>query len=348
MKATLNSLRSIARQVGLFAYSLWIFFRILAIRICVRRRLRILMRSGGLGDIIASIPAVNALRRQYGDRYLIYLTRPEFLGICELGLAVHTFLPIYQGDAVVSLLRRFCDVRSLKYLDELPGQHSTRHFVLELAESVGADLQGDDQPAIHVEPISDDEFRAWFGCERKGQRLLAIHTGPTAPVREWSPENWIKLCELLALPDLLIVELGVGRHFLFGGGAQPNPVMALQATRKLSVLESARLLRACDLMIGVDSGPLHLAMAVGIPAAGIFGPVNPSFRISRNALALHLKEPLPCQYCHHQTPRGHWNTGCPNNLACLGTFSVGPVLAQLKGAGKMFLNEEHHEIQLNQ
>jgi ADP-heptose:LPS heptosyltransferase len=336
MKPIVKLLQLKARQLGVFAYTLWIAARIALIRIRVGRRLLILMRSGGLGDIIASIPAINALRRQYADRHLIYLTRPEFLGIRELGLAIDTVLPVYQGDAVVGLLRRFSDVRSLKYLDELPAQQSTRHFILEMAESVGADLQGHDQPSINVEPVKDDEFQTWFGCERGGRHLLAIHTGPTAPVREWPPEKWMKLCELLTRPDLLIVELGVGRHFLHGAGVRSNILPALRSVRNLSILESARLLRACDFMIGIDSGPLHLAAAVGTHSIGLFGPVDPRLRAPTRAVTVAVTPLLACQFCHHQSPRGHWNTGCVNDRACMHTLTVESVFARFEAWRETF------------
>ena len=114
-------------------------------------------------------------------------------------------------------------------------------------------------------------------------------------------------------PGLAIVQIGSGRHFLHGGKDSTIPG-ALQPLRQLSLGESARLLKSCACMVGIDSGPLHLAAAVGTRAVGIFGPVNPRLRLPPGAQFVVAEPQLPCQFCHHRIPRGHWESGAPTRL----------------------------------
>jgi ADP-heptose:LPS heptosyltransferase len=81
--------------------------------------------------------------------------------------------------------------------------------------------------------------------------------------------------------------------------------------------QGVALIAICDLMITIDSGPVHLAGAVGTPVIGLFGAVNPALRLPPESPAVGLVSDVPCLFCHHQTPHGHWFDGCPNDIACM-------------------------------
>jgi len=81
--------------------------------------------------------------------------------------------------------------------------------------------------------------------------------------------------------------------------------------------EIVALIAICDLIISIDSGPVHLAGTVGTPVVGLFGAVNPSYRLPPDSTAAGLFGQVPCLFCHNKTPLGHWYTGCPNNVSCM-------------------------------
>jgi ADP-heptose:LPS heptosyltransferase len=298
-------------------------------RVLVGRPLLVLLRPPGLGDIIASLPSIEALRRQYPDRWLVYCTRPEFQAIPKLLPAVDEVIGVFQTEALARLLRRFCDARAFSYDDQLPGRASRRHFVDEIADSVGVRAPVG-APCLPVDPLSPAEFRRLTGFDRPAGMLVAVHMGPTAPVREWPAAHWQTLVNRLVTEwDATVLRIGGNRH-LVHGKSDAEPVRQVRVSPfALSITESARVLKSCDLFIGVDSGPLHLAAAVGTQVAGIFGPVNPRLRAPQGALAVKLAEPLPCQFCHHHIPRGHSDIACPHDRACLATLSPDAVFAQL-------------------
>jgi ADP-heptose:LPS heptosyltransferase len=329
---SVTRLRSAARMrlyfAAVHAYIFWITLRLVMLRAFRGKRLLVVMRAGGLGDVIASQPALAALRKQYPDRHLVYCTRPEFRPIAACLPGVDCVLPVFHGDRLAVFAGRWFDTRRFRYLDEYDPQGSTRCFVEEMAGSVGITLPADAAPRIEIAAMSDAEFAEWFGTPRAGRRIIALHAGPSAPVREWPHQHWQNLAAMLVRDSgLAVVQIGSGRHFIHGGKDNTIPG-ALQPLRQLSLVESARLLKSCTCMVGIDSGPLHLAAAVGTRAIGIFGPVNPRLRLPPGAQFVVAEPPLPCQFCHHRNPRGHWETGCNNEVACMRTISVASVLSQ--------------------
>jgi len=39
---------------------------------------------------------------------------------------------------------------------------------------------------------------------------------------------------------------------------------------------------------------------------------------------------VPCLFCHHASPRGHWQTGCPNDIRCMKELDVPTVFDAVK------------------
>jgi ADP-heptose:LPS heptosyltransferase/GT2 family glycosyltransferase len=147
--------------------------------------------------------------------------------------------------------------------------------------------------------------------------VVAIHPGAGNITKQWPEEHFS------ALIDLLIQKNGVN-ILLVGGPDEVEVALSLQANvqhpaavlsmaGKTSLADLPRLLKNCVLYIGNDSGPKHIAAAVGIPTIGIhsgvvdpveWGPIGP------NAVALRRNMTCsPCYLAHAED--------CPRSLACL-------------------------------
>jgi len=109
-----------------------------------------------------------------------------------------------------------------------------------------------------------------------GDLLICIHPGAGALVKLWRNEGWAQAADALARR--------YGAKIILTGSAEEAPLcraIAEQMTTKPIVAAGetslgglAAIMARCRLVLGVDSGPLHLAVALGIPTVHLFGPVD--------------------------------------------------------------------------
>jgi ADP-heptose:LPS heptosyltransferase len=108
---------------------------------------------------------------------------------------------------------------------------------------------------------------------RNGGDAVVVSVGTKCDVKHWGEAKWRRLIERLGTCSEL------GRLFLLGSADEHAESEALRAAwpresinlcGKLSARQSAALMSECALFVGHDSGPMHLAAAVGIPLVAIF------------------------------------------------------------------------------
>ena len=156
-------------------------------------------------------------------------------------------------------------------------QEGARHeavYTLELLRPFGI-IPGDPRPLMPSAPAVDRRIEELLAAHAvgAGDRLVAIHPSASCISKRWMPERFAQVA------DRLITEHGV-RVCLVAGAADAIFAAAVQramrqpainAAGELSVGELAALLRRCRLLISNDSGPVHVAAAVGTPVVDIFG-----------------------------------------------------------------------------
>ncbi|HEU4324546.1 MAG TPA: glycosyltransferase family 9 protein [Roseiflexaceae bacterium] len=168
-------------------------------------------------------------------------------------------------------------------------------------------------PVARFDPAPAD--LAWAATWRAencpaGERLVVIHPGTGGPAKHWAAERWSAVGDALA-------EGGGVRLALTGGPGEERLVEEVAVgmrTRPLilagrtSVGQLAALMRLADLVLGVDSGPLHLAAAQGAPTVHLYGPgddqrFGPWGDSQRHRV---LRAELPCSPCgvFDACPRG--------------------------------------------
>jgi ADP-heptose:LPS heptosyltransferase len=110
-------------------------------------------------------------------------------------------------------------------------------------------------------------------------RLVAMHPGATDPRRRWSPERFaaVAIARLQEGDDVVLVGDDSDRpaaeqiRAAVGEAVGPEAAARLHdVTGSLPLRELPAVLGAADVMVGDDSGPRHLAVAVGTPTVGVF------------------------------------------------------------------------------
>jgi heptosyltransferase-2 len=137
-----------------------------------------------------------------------------------------------------------------------------------------------------------------------GTRQIVLNINSEAPSRRLPLETWTGLGRKLlakALQHVKLIFIGTAAesarvHQVMRDVASPD--RTLDFTGKTSLRELALLLRDADLVITNDSGPVHLANAVGTPLITFFGAGNPAETSPFNRQnAVVINKHLPCSPC---------------------------------------------------
>lgn len=132
------------------------------------------------------------------------------------------------------------------------------------------------QPPL-IFPLRAEE-QAWAATQVPvGTRAVAIHPGTNGSLKLWTLDGWATTATWLVEQDYRV---------LFTGSAAEGPLVAairarlapavLAATADLAgqttLGQLAALFAGCAAVLGVDSGPLHIATAAGAPTVRLYGP----------------------------------------------------------------------------
>lgn len=180
-----------------------------------------------------------------------------------------------------------------------PGRHEVQQnaALLEaLAPGVEAGL-GSTQYAVRPED------RAW-AAERLGQLgrpRVAIHPGAGAAVKQWPVDCWAAVGRGLveAKQASIVLTGGPAERGLAAGVAAQMQAPAHDLAGQTTLGQLAAIYQQCDLVLGSDSGPLHLAVAVDAPTVHLYGPVpvakfGPWGPAERHLV---LRSPFTCAPC---------------------------------------------------
>lgn len=120
-----------------------------------------------------------------------------------------------------------------------------------------------------------EQFWAQQGLAQN-ERVIAINPGAHWPSKRWMPERYAKVA------DQLVKQRGMRALILWGPGERPIAKAVASAMTEKAVIapeitlkQLMALIRHCRLLISGDSGPLHIAAALGIPTVALFGPSDP-------------------------------------------------------------------------
>jgi heptosyltransferase-1 len=158
-------------------------------------------------------------------------------------------------------------------------------------------------------------------------RWVALQPGARWLNKRWPIEHFCELATgLLANnPSAGILVLGGAEDSELGKAIAGSAGSRCQdLTGKLTLPEMVEALRASELLITNDTGPMHVAAALGKPVVALFGPTNPErtgpYRQRRSVLQ---NADLPCVPCMISRCR------YPKPLECLRSISVDAVLQEV-------------------
>jgi heptosyltransferase II len=222
------------------------------------------------------------------------------------------------------LIREHRDV----YPDRVPV--AERYF-----EAAGAlDVQPDGGPAeLFTSPAAEARADAWLtrvGFDSDAP-LIALVPGAAHATKRWPVRHWRRLASALVRRGYNVTVVGSsGDRILAAEIATSAGRRAASAAGDLDLQTSGALLRRSRAAVSGDTGPMHLATAVGTAVVALFGPTVEQFGFfPYRAEAAVLEKPLPCRPCSSKgsphCPLGHHR--------CLEEIMPEDVLARLTSFG---------------
>ncbi len=151
---------------------------------------------------------------------------------------------------------------------------------------------------VRLVPRQEDvqEWRRFVGAQG---RTLLVHPGSRSAWRIWPTDRFAALCD--RVQDLLGIQV-----VLVGGPSESGLVASIRSKAKthllavdqtLSLPQFAALATACSVMLCHDSGPMHVAAAVGTPVVALYGSQNPVLFRPHGDGHAQLVPPSPCVAC---------------------------------------------------
>ena len=193
---------------------------------------------------------------------------------------------------------------------------------LDLVRAVGIPSRGLEL-TFHVPPEARERTDVWLmECGLGNRPVLACLPSGTWSTKTWIPERFAAVMDALhEVGDVL---------WLWGPGEEPlatecRALMVNPSTMAPPTAwpELAALVQRCALLVSNDSGPKHLAVALGVPTVTIFGPTNPvAWQPRTGPHAAVEAVGLDCLHCNQ--------TRCPlpgdRHMRCMRDVSVAMVV----------------------
>ncbi|HSK09625.1 MAG TPA: lipopolysaccharide heptosyltransferase II [Vicinamibacterales bacterium] len=186
-----------------------------------------------------------------------------------------------------------------------------RHEVrrqLDLVAAVGARPE-DERMSLAVPPAAAARARAKLAATGldPSARFVVFHPGASAPSRRYPSEGFAQAArDLVALHECAVVFTGgAGEAELVREIQDGMDAPSFSLVGDLSLAEFAALLRLAPVLVSNNTGPVHIAAAVGTPVVDIYALTNPQHTpwLTRHRVLYH---DVPCRYCYKSVcPQGH-------------------------------------------
>jgi len=311
----------------------------------------LLIRLSSLGDIVLTTPAIRAVRAHFPDAYIAMLVAKQSAEILrenphldeiitfdrlakdkdtgemlrmsrllrerKFTIAIdfqrkfRTEMLMYFSGAAERIGKgRFCTVR----VPEQGSKHATTHY-FDLLHAAGIPAEDQRLELFLAESEQLDVAQRFDAAGvNDGQLKVGFFPGAGWKLREWMPERFA------AIGDRLVENFNAN-VLIFGGPKEAELVQtvanlmnarAIPFAGNLQVRELAACLEKCDLFLTNDTGPMHIAAAVGTPTVSLFGPGNHIRFQPLGALHQTIRHAVPCSPCKQFTDK------CKDNICMKG------------------------------
>jgi heptosyltransferase-2 len=208
------------------------------------------------------------------------------------------------------------------------------------------------KPKIYLSHYEKENSAKIIAGIKKNKKdfLVGFHIGSSAKQtwKRYPLEKFIRICEMALeqIPTARIVLLGSNQELGLMREFKQNLVRCdKRFSSKIIIFqgdmrELFELISQLDLVVGNDSGLVHVAAALGRYNLSFFGPTN-NKRISPLTKSIHLFVNLPCRPCFNNPSSKYRPDRCPFNYRCLTQISEKKAFDEIRKIAKTLGKYKH-------
>ena len=147
----------------------------------------------------------------------------------------------------------------------------------------------------------DAKARALELLGSAGSPLVGVHTSGGREIKQWPPERFGEVAGRLANErgaTIVLTGSADDRSLVDAARGSISSGAVIDLVGRLDLVTLAAVLERLDLYITGDTGPMHLAAAVGTPVVAIFGPSDPVRYAPSEPHHRIVRIDLPCSPCN--------------------------------------------------
>ncbi len=288
----------------------------------------------GIGDVVMSIPALYSIKRETKGKVVVAVrgeTEGKVLGMCRyrwgdgmvklregrvraagrirrekinmvisLGINPAKTVAFSFASGIFQIYgahpyRRKKGLTTLPYKLFLPnpGRLHKEDLYLELLRKLGFNPEIPEKPWISP-PFFEDLHEYLKKLKKKHKRLIALHVESVRREKEWPLHHQRRWIEMMK-KDFGVVLVGKGKKDI-------GKILGVEEgdfVDKLTLEETSFVINEVDILIGGDTGLMHIGEALSKPMVVLFGPTHPEITAPRGERIKIIKKDLPCSPCHY-------------------------------------------------
>lgn len=314
----------------------------------------LVIRPGGIGDAVLLIPVLRLLKEVYPRVHIdvlaekrngtifsfskdvasvYYYDRPKDLKAVIGGtydvvidteqwhrlsavVARLTRAPIVLGYSTNERVR--CFTHHVIYSHDDPEMESFFNLVEPL---LGNKSRPVNIPFLSI-PSQDSKNIEPLLTPLRNKTIIAIFPGGSTMQKRWDESNFRSVAAMLINNGYGIVVLGGKDDFEAGKKIAEIKPSILNFCGKLSLIETAALLKKVSLLISGDSGIMHMAYGLGTKIVALFGPSNARKWAPKSHNTVVIRKDMDCSPCS----RFGYIPHCRHNVACMRQITVDNVV----------------------
>ena len=308
----------------------------------------LVLRFSAVGDVVLTAPAIHALRTAWPDARIVYAVKERLAHLVEHNPNVDEVVALRDGEGPLSYARRLRSLsptavldlhgkirsRILRALlpgvrkviwhkrdfrDTLPVKLALRPYRASMLfahryHAAVEELVGRELPKGSLEYfLGPDDLRAADAVLRgagldPSRPLLGLSPGANWATKRWPVERFAGLARRALERGLQVAVQGSAFEAPLGAEIARLAPGAVDLCGKLDLRGLGGFIARCSAFVANDSGPMHMARALGVPTLAFFGSTDPTMFDFRGHEVLFANVPCaPCSFFgRRRCPRGHF------------------------------------------